>query len=329
MTAAAVPPLAAPVRHESMRDRFYRVAPSLLDTDPRVAVVLADIGTDAFDLAAARHPGRVLNVGIREQLLIGASAGLSLAGLRPIVHTYAPFLVERPFEQLKLDLGHNDLGAVLVSVGASFDASSSGRTHQAPEDVAILSALPGWRVDVPGHPDEVEAMLRAAVDRADRTYLRLSELANDRAVGATVDGAVDGRMVVIRRGRDATVLAVGPALDEVTAAVEDLDVTVLYATTVRPFDGATLLANMPGPQVVVVEPYLEGSSASVVSEALRFRAHRLLSIGVPLVEPRHYGEPLQHLVAYGLDALSLGRRIRAFLDHPESRPTEIAQPASA
>jgi transketolase len=308
---------------DSMRERFYRIAPTLLDTDPNVAIVLADIGTDAFDTAAAGHPGRVLNVGIREQLLIGAGAGLALAGYRPILHTYAPFLVERPFEQLKLDLGHNDLGAVLVSVGASYDAAAAGRTHQAPEDVALLSALPGWRIDVPGHPDEAEALLRAAAVRTDRTYLRLSELANRNAVREAVDGAAAGRMTVVRRGRGATVLAVGPMLDQVTEAIADLDVTVVYATTIRPFDGATLGAIVRAPEVIVVEPYLEGTSARVVSDALRRQPHRLLSIGVPLLEPRHYGEPAEHTAAFGLDAAAIGRRIRSFLEQPdvdEARP---------
>jgi transketolase len=147
---------------DTMRERFTSVTAELLDTNPRLAVVLADITADAFGPAARRHPDRVINLGIREQLLISVAGGLSLAGMRPIAHTFASFLVERPFEQIKLDLNHQGAGAVLVSSGASYDYAGSGRTHQSPGDVALLDTLPGWTVHVPGHPDEAERQIRAA-----------------------------------------------------------------------------------------------------------------------------------------------------------------------
>ena len=184
----------------TMRDTFVRVASELLVTDPRVAVVLADISTDRFARVARRYPDRVINVGIREPLLISVAGGLALAGMRPIAHTYAPFLVERPFEQVKLDLGHQGVGAVLVSVGASYDAASSGRTHHAPEDVALLDTLPGWTIHVPGHPEEVDVLLRAGVASDGPVYLRLDEATNR-------DAQADGpHLVVVRRGHGPTVV---------------------------------------------------------------------------------------------------------------------------
>lgn len=244
---------------DTMRDRFVATSTALLDEDPRVAVVLADISASAFAGAGAarRHPNRVINVGIREQLMIGVAGGLALEGMRPVVHSYTPFLIQRPFEQVKLDLGHQDVGAVLVSIGASYDAVEEGRTHQAPEDVALLDTLPGWSIHVPGHPDEVETLLRRAAVSDDRSCLRLSEATNTaaRPVGS-------GQFDVVRRGSRGTVVAVGPMLDRTVAAVEGLDVTVLYAVTVRPFDAATLVETLAEPNVVLVEPYLAGTSAT-------------------------------------------------------------------
>lgn len=296
---------------DTMRDRFAPVVSRLLDEDPRVAVVLAAIGTDAFAGAARRHPDRVVDVGIREQLLIGAAAGLALTGLRPVAHTFASFLVERPFEQVKLDLGHQEAGAVLVSAAASFDWPAGGYTHMAPGDVALLDTLDGWTVHVPGHPDEAETLLRHAVAAGDdKVYVRLSVQANGQAL--PVDGE---RFRTVREGRSGVVVAVGPMLDAVLTATEGLDVTVLYATTVRPFDGAALrrATETAGADVVLVEPYLAGTSTAAANDALSDVPHRLLGLGVGRRELRRYGRPEEHVAAHGLDARSLRERIAGFL----------------
>ncbi|MFF4492341.1 transketolase family protein [Streptomyces sp. NPDC001544] len=296
---------------DTMRDRFAPVVSRLLDEDPRVAVVLADIGVDAFAEASRRHPHRVINVGIREQLLVGAAAGLALTGLRPVVHTFASFLIERPFEQVKLDLGYQNAGAVLVSAAASFDWPAGGYTHMAPGDVALLDTLDGWTVHVPGHPDEAEALLRHAVAAGDdKVYVRLSVQSNRR--GLAVDGQ---RFVTVREGRAGVVVAVGPMLDAVLAATEGLDVSVLYATTVRPFDAAALrrATGAAGPDVVVVEPYLAGTSTAAVNDALSDMPHRVLGLGVGRRELRRYGTLEEHVAAHGLDAAGLRERIGGFL----------------
>jgi transketolase len=349
-----------------MRTAFAAEATALLDEDPLAAVVLAEISTELFAKAAARHPERVLNVGIREQLMVSVGGGLALAGLRPIVHSYASFLVERAFEQVKLDLAHQGTRAVLVSVGASYDAARAGRTHQAPEDVALLDTVPGFAVQVPGHPDEVPGLLRGAVaalgdagassglghgapghgapghgapeygapghgapeygarghgapgrdgplgagSEGYSSYIRLSTAANRDAL------ALSPGLQVVRPGSQAVVVAVGPMLDPVLCAVAGLDVTVAYATTVRPFDAAGLRSLAGGAAsgaVVLVEPYLAGTSAHVVSEALAGRAHRLLSLGVPRAELRRYGTPADHAALLGLDGAGIRRAVTEFL----------------
>ena len=294
-----------------MRDRFINVSGELLGERPDLAVVLADIGSSYFQKTGVmeRHPARVLNVGIREQLLIGFAAGLAMEGFRPIVHTYAPFLVERPFEQVKLDFGHQGLGAVFVSVGASYDAAASGRTHHAPEDVALMTTLPGWNVHVPGHPDETETILRSTAAGTGLDYIRLSTSVNPEAI------AYSSGLTLLRRGSDraVTVIAVGPSLSQVLEAAADLDATVLYTSTIRPFDGVTLREVLASPAVVLVEPYLAGTSSGEVSAALKDVPHRLLALGVARREHRRYGSSSEHDRAHGLDAAGIRRSITDFL----------------
>ena len=284
-----------------MRSRFYALAAEALEEDEGVAVVSAEIGVGELP----PHP-RHFNVGIREQLMIGVAAGLALEGMRPVAHSYTPFLIERPYEQVKLDFVHQGLGAVLVSTGASYDAARAGRTHQAPEDVAVMSALPGWTIHVPGHPDELERLFRRALSGDDAVYIRMSEEEN----AARVDG--DG-IVALRRGSAGAplVLAVGPTLSETLAATADLDVTVAYTATPRPFDADGLRA-LADWDVVLVEPYLAGTSAAEVAAALVDRRTRIFSIGVPRGEFRHYGTPAEHRAAHGLDAAGIRLSIERF-----------------
>ncbi|MGK5449803.1 transketolase family protein [Streptomyces radiopugnans] len=302
---------------DTMRERFASVVSRLLDEDPRLAVVLAEIGADGFRRAAERHPDRVVNVGIREQLLVGVGGGLALTGMRPVLHTFASFLVERPFEQLKLDFGHQGTGGVLVSAGGSYDWPAGGFTHMAPGDVALLDTLDGWTVHVPGHPDEAETLLRRACTGGDgsgddRVYVRLSAQTNARPLPVTGEG-----FLTVRRGGPGApaVVAVGPLLDGVLDAVRGLDATVLYAATVRPFDAAALRAAVAGsgaPEVVLVEPYLAGTSTAAAAEALADVPHRILGLGTARAELRRYGTAAEHLAAHGLDPRSLRERITGF-----------------
>ncbi|GIE31965.1 transketolase [Actinoplanes italicus] len=295
-----------------MRETFIATTTALLDEDPRTALVLADISAASFAEAHRRHPDRVLNVGIREQLMAGVGGGLALTGMRPILHSYAPFLIDRAYEQIKLDFGHQDTGAVLVSIGGSYDAAAEGYTHQSPGDVALLDTLDGWTVHVPGHRDEVPAMLRDAARHDDRVYVRLSAQENSLA---HPDGS---RLRVLRGGTGPLVVAVGPMLDPVLEATTGLDVTVAWTNTPRPFDSDGLRALVTTGEVVLVEPYAKGTSAHLVSEALIGIPHRALHLGVGRAEVRRYGTRYDHARAHGLDPAGLRRSISGFVSWTRS-----------
>ncbi|WP_299571075.1 transketolase [uncultured Williamsia sp.] len=308
------------------RTRFAETALALVDDDPDTTVVYAEIAGQWFGDDAVTRPDRVVNVGIREQLLVDAAAGMALAGAFPIAHTFAPFLVERAYEQVKLGFGHQDVDGLLVSTGGSVDMASMGRTHQTDADVALMSAVPGFAVHVPGTADEVEQLMRRAHRVRGRHYVRVTAQQNTRSFDVDTPD-----LHVARPGSGALVMvAVGPVLDATLAAAEtiadttDLDPTVLYTATVRPFDGAGLRRlSGPVPDIVLVEPYLAGTSGHEVAAAVRDRPHRLLALGFGREELRRYGTPEDHIRAAGLDADGITRAVADFVGQPSaaaSRP---------
>lgn len=291
-----------------LRSQFVATASDLVDSDPRIAVVLAEISAAKFAGVAERYPDRILNVGIREQLMISMTGGLALAGMRPIAHSFGSFVIERAWEQVKLDLDHQDVGAILVGSYGSYDWPAGGRTHQAPGDVALIDTLSDWVVHVPGHPAELDAQLRTAAAETCRVYIRIGGQPNAEAFPTEHD-----TWSVLREGTAGTVVAVGPMLRNVLAAVAGLDVTLLYAPTVRPFDADTLRATLGSARVAMVEPYLAGTSAAHVAAALADRDHRQLGLGVTDPDPHRYGTPEDHDRLHGLDPRGLRQRITNFL----------------
>jgi len=166
--------------------------------------------------------------------------------------------------------------------------------YGADDELTRFAATPGWTVHVPGHPDEVRRAVRGAVRAGERAYVHVPAESNAEPRG----GAECFERV--REGLGGVVLAFGPTLDPVLRATAGLDVTVLYATTVRPFDEiglrtAALAADRA--DVVLVEPGRPGISAGHVAATLVHVPHRLLVLGA----------------ADTRDEPALGRAVRDFL----------------
>lgn len=175
--------------------------------------------------------------------------------------------------------------------------------RQAPGDVAAVSTVPDMRVVVPGTGVEAAALADEALERRSLTYLRTSVAENDAS-----RELAPGGLTILRRGTGPTVVAVGPLLDRVLEATADLDATVLYATTVVPLDGEALRATAHG-EVIVVEPFHEGTLAGHVAAALADRPMRLTSSGVGRAVVHRYGTAADHDRAHGLDLAGLGERL--------------------
>lgn len=293
----------------TMRDAACAAIVDVFREDDRAALVLADISLDRLAPAFEHDPARVVNVGIMEQTAVGVAAGFALEGYRPIVHTLAPFLVERPLEQLKLGFGYHCQEGIFVSAGASYDYSEYGLTHHSSGDVAALATIPGMDAIVPGTARETAAAIRRAHGNGRATYVRTS-VAENRSERELAPGG----LTKVRTGAALTAIAVGPMLDRTLEALPGIDATVLYATTVLPLDAAALAAeSAPAPEVLVVEPFAAGTLAAQVTAALAHRPIRLASHGVPRRVFSRYGTIADHDRAHGLDAPGIRERARSLL----------------
>lgn len=294
----------------NMRQQMVTTLEELMVIDERLVVLLADISYGLFNKENSTFSERILNLGILEQTAISTSAGLAMEGFIPAVHSFAPFLVERPFEQLKDDFCFQQLGGNFISSGASYDYSVEGMTHHGPGDVQLLHSLPGMQIVVPGTASEFDSLFRESYANGSPTYYRLTVRSN-----TVSNPARFGEMMIVKRGKQATVIAVGPMLAAVLAAVEDMDVTVLYCTTVVPFDAEILRATSESNNIVIVEPYYEGVLVPDVCKALKQVPIRVESIGVPHKVLSHYGQPEQHDEELGLNPAGIRRRIEQFLNN--------------
>jgi transketolase len=293
----------------TMRAQFVKTATHLLEVDERVVVLLGDIGVFGFRHAFEAFPGRIYNLGILEQAMVGCAAGLAKTGFIPIVHTIAPFLTERCLEQLKVDFGYQGLGGNFITVGASYDYAALGATHHCPGDIQVVTSIPNVDVMVPGTAAEFSSLLEARYDSGRTSYFRLSEEEN-----AQTHGTLWARAAVIKAGRRATVVAVGPALKAALAAAEGIDVTVLYYSTVSPFDGETLRKHATAGRIVLCEPYYQGGLTAQIVEALWPRPVLLRTAGVPREFLMNYGTRADHDRAVGLTPEAIRKKLEELID---------------
>jgi transketolase len=267
-----------------MRKQLALTIDELIKADDKLVLVYGDVGTYGFRNAHAQCPDRVYNVGILEQSMVSMAAGLAMQDFVPVVHTIATFLVERSLEQIKDDFGYQKLGGNFVSIGASYDLASWGCTHECPGDVGILKNVPEIEIVVPGSPSEFDGLFKQSYTNGHPTYFRLSNKNNPES-----QNVVFGKANVIKTGAQATVIAVGPMLGRVQEACKDLDVTILYYTTLQPFDHETLRDNLHGGKVIICEPYYSGAIGVDIATATASYAVATTYIGVLREFPHHYG----------------------------------------
>jgi transketolase len=293
----------------NMRAQFVQTMTDLITEDPKAVLLLGDIGVHGFRHLLKNHADRAYNIGILEQATIGLAAGMAMNGLIPVFHTIAPFIVERAYEQLKVDFGYQNLNGSFVSVGASYDYAGLGCTHHCPADIGVLKLIPNMSVVCPGTATEFDTLFKEGFRKNGPKYFRLSEVQNELSHDVRL-----GQANVVQQGSTGLVIAVGPMFSKVMQACNGKDVSIVYYTSISPFDGE-VLRRLPNPtgRIVICEPYYsEGGLAVNIVQALEGEKITIKTIGIPTVFSTNYGAAKEHDAHHGLDADSIRKTIHQF-----------------
>ncbi len=257
-----------------MRTAFIETLNELADKDPRVCLIVGDLGYSVIEEFANKHPDQFVNAGVAEQNMIGLAVGMALSGKVVFTYSIGNFGTLRCLEQIRNDVCYHRANVKVVAVGGGLAYGNLGVTHHASEDVAIMRALPNMTVVAPGDPIEARLATRAVVALDGPAYLRLGK-AGEPVVHADEPTFTLGRAITMREGSDLTLIASGGMLataDRVAAqlAEKGLSVRLLSMHTIKPLDrDAVVRAATETRFVFTLEEHsIEGGLGGAVAEVM-------------------------------------------------------------
>lgn len=296
---------------------------------------LAELGTEHedivvldADLAAATktgtfkkvHPERFIDCGIAECNMMGVAAGIAASGMVPFASTFAMFAAGRAFEQVRNSIGYPHLNVKIGATHAGISVGEDGASHQCNEDIALMRAIPGMVVINPSDDVEAKAAVRAAYEHQGPVYLRFGRLAvpviNDKP-----DYKFElGKGVVLREGKDVTIIATGLPVSNCLEVAEKLaadgiDAKVINIHTIKPLDEELVVAaaKETGKVVTVEEHSVIGGLGSAVCDVLAEKAPtKVMKIGINDVFGES-GPAAELLKKYGLDTESIYEKVKMFV----------------
>jgi transketolase len=238
-----------------IRQQFADTMLEVGQKDPNLIVLIGDISHFILQPYAKACPGRFYNVGICEPTIVSMAAGLAKVGFYPVVHTIAPFLIERSFEQFKLDFCYQQLGGNVITVGSAFDYSNLGCTHHCYGDFALIKSLPNTQIVYPASCDEFDILFKQSYNNKQLTLFRLTEHQHDQQIDQSL--IEFGKAIKVAEGRDLTVVAAGPQLKNAVGARKELlnkgwDLEVIYVHTIKPLDLPLIHASINKTKKVLV-----------------------------------------------------------------------------
>lgn len=280
---------------------------SLGTEDERIVVLTADLAESTRALAfQKKFPSRFIECGVAEQNMIGVAAGLALSGKIPFASSYATFVPGRAWDQIRVSVCYTGANVKIAGAHAGISVGPDGATHQALEDIAMMRPLPNLTILVPCDYEETRKATIAAAKHEGPVYLRFTR-EKSPVITTKKTPFVIGQSLILRTGKDVTIVGCGPLIYEALLAAEALagkgiEAEVINASTIKPFDEKTFIKSVKktGCCVTVEEHQITGGLFGVVAETLgRHFPAPIEPVGMPNTFGES-GEPAELLKKYGM-----------------------------
>lgn len=308
------------VKKIATRESYGNALAELGKEHADVVVLDADLaGATKTAVFQKAFPERFIDCGIAEGNMIGVAAGIATTGKVPFASSFAMFAAGRAFEQVRNSVGYPKLNVKIGATHAGISVGEDGATHQCNEDIALMRTIPGMVVINPADDIEAKAAVKAAYEHVGPVYMRFGRLAVP-VINDNEDYKFElGKGVVLREGKDVTIIATGLPVANCLEAAERLaadgiEAKVINIHTIKPLDTELIIeaAKATGKVVTVEEHSVIGGLGSAVCDVLSENAPtKVMKIGINDV----FGEsgPAVELVKkYGLDADSIYEKVKAF-----------------
>lgn len=304
------------------RDAYGDTLAELGRLNKDIVVLDADLSKSTkTEVFAKEFPERFFNTGIAEQNMAGIAAGLAAAGKIPFISTFAIFATGRAFEQIRNTIAYPRLNVKIAATHAGITVGPDGASHQSVEDIALMRAIPGMTIINPADATETRFAVKAALDIDGPVYIRLGR---HKVPVIFQEGDYvfkPGKGVVLREGKDATIISTGIMTAIALEAADILKnrgiyVNVVNIHTIKPIDEELIiqLAEETGAVITAEEHSIIGGLGSAVAEVLAESRPTLMKrIGLKDVFGQS-GEPDELLRFYSLTPDSIASAVKDLID---------------
>ena len=288
--------------------------------NPDVVALTADLtGSVKMDAFAKEFPERFFQCGIAEANMVGAAAGMAVAGKIPFVGSFAEFVSGRVYDQVRQELGYGHTNVKIASSHAGITLGEDGATHQTMEDIALMRAVPGMTVIVPCDFNQTKAATIAAARMYGPVYLRFGRPSWPNFTDADKPFEI-GKVYIMNEGTDVSIFCTGHLVWESLKAAEALEAEGISAeivdiATIKPLDEKAVLASVAktGVAVVAEEHNMAGGLGELIAGVLAANAPAPLEFVNGRDDWGQSGKPAELLSAYGLDAAHIAEAAKKAL----------------